>query len=173
MLSFSLSKTLNKGGRCAPPSGRWQTHQWPLLGANCSYVCKDGVNYHYDEKKAVGLEHERQEYLSKIYDCHATNVNCSSMNQAIEHLNASLLYFAVLKKEQGNLEEFDLSIQEMLFPLKKFEPFLFWDDLYKCIRISEMLPESFCEEEEENIRTCIEEIDDALSSKIISLEKKH
>lgn len=95
------------------------------------------------------------------------------MNQAIEHLNASLLYFAVLKKEQGNLEEFDLSIQEMLFPLKKFEPFLFWDDLYKCIRISEMLPESFCEEEEENIRTCIEEIDDALSSKIISLEKKH
>ena len=37
MLSFSLSKTLNKGGRCAPPSGRWQTHQWPLLGANCTH----------------------------------------------------------------------------------------------------------------------------------------
>ncbi|MCC2253068.1 hypothetical protein LKD70_01195 [Ruminococcus sp. CLA-AA-H200] len=36
MLSFSLSKSLNKGGRCAPPSGRWQTHQWPLLGANCT-----------------------------------------------------------------------------------------------------------------------------------------
>ena len=35
LLSFSLSKNLNKRGRCAPPSGRWQTHQWPLLGANC------------------------------------------------------------------------------------------------------------------------------------------
>lgn len=40
MLSFSLSKTLNKGGRCAPPSGRWQTHQWPLLGANCSITIR-------------------------------------------------------------------------------------------------------------------------------------
>lgn len=128
------------------------------------YVCKDGVNYHYDEKIAVGLEHERQQYLSKIYDCHGTNVNCSSMNQAIEHLNVNLLYFAILKKEQGKLEEFDLLVQEMLLPLKKFEPFLFWDDLYKCIRISEVLPESFCEEDEENIRTCVEKIDDALSS---------
>ena len=33
---FSLSKYLNEGGRWAPPGGRWQTHQWPPCGANCT-----------------------------------------------------------------------------------------------------------------------------------------
>lgn len=85
------------------------------------------------------------------------------MNQAVEHLNVNLLYFAVLKMEQGKLEEFDLLVQEILLPLKKFEPFLFWDDLYKCVRILEVLPESFCEKDEANISACVEKIDDALS----------
>ena len=43
------------------------------------YICNDGVNYHYDEKTAVKLDHERQEYSSKIHNCHGTNVNCSSV----------------------------------------------------------------------------------------------
>ena len=127
------------------------------------YICNDGVNYHYDEKTAVKLDHERQEYSSKIHNCHGTNVNCSSLEQAVNHLNVNLLYFAVLKMEQGKLEEFDLEVQKILLPLKQFEPFLFWDNLCKCIRISDVLPESFCEEDEENIRTYIEQIDNALS----------
>ena len=127
------------------------------------YICKNGVTYHYDEEMAAKLEYERQQYSSKMYDCHGTSVNCYSMNQAVEHLNVNLLYFAVLKMEQGKLEEFDLLVQEILLPLKKFEPFLFWDDLYKCVRILEVLPESFCEKDEANISACVEKIDDALS----------
>ena len=38
MLLFSLSKYLNEGGRWAPPGGRWQTHQWPPCGANCTVI---------------------------------------------------------------------------------------------------------------------------------------
>lgn len=58
--------------------------------------------------------------------------------------------------------DYDLTVKEILLPLKRCEPYLFWDDLCKCVRIPEMLPANFCEEDETYVRACVEEIDAAL-----------
>ena len=37
VIQRAAEKPLNKSGRCAPSSGRWQIHQRPLLGANSTF----------------------------------------------------------------------------------------------------------------------------------------
>jgi len=135
-----------------------------LVLQELGYIYQNCGCYKYDDEIAAKLEEERQAYLSKINDCHGSNVNCYSMNQAVERLNADLLYFAVLKMEQGKLEDYDLVVQELLLPLKKCEKFLYWDELSRYIRIREVLPDDFSEENEEYIRECLEKAEAALES---------
>lgn len=131
------------------------------------YVYQGAESYRYDEQISAKLEGERQQYLAKLYDCHGSNVNCYSMNKEVERINVNLLYFAVLKMEQGKLEDFDLEVQEILLPLKSCEQFLYWDDYSRCIRIREVLPAGFSEEDECCIREHLIEVDAALENVIV------
>lgn len=129
-----------------------------LVLKESGYVCKDGIHYEYDEKLSAESEQARRQHLSKADECHGTNVNCHAMNEAVEQLNADLLYWAVLKMEQDRLEEYDQEVQKVLLPLRKYRSFLYWDADSRCVRIPQVLPEDFCGADEREIWSCVEEI---------------
>ena len=134
------------------------------------YVCKTGLIYIYDSEIAGKLERERNALLEKRNDRHGTNVNCCGMNQAIDQLNADLIYLAVLEKEYGKLEEFDVKVKAILLPLEECEPYVFWNDLCKCVQIAEKMPDGFSEETEHFVWQRVNEVNIKVYAEIMNRE---
>lgn len=124
------------------------------------YVCKNGTIYTYDQAIAEQLEQERNKLLEKRYESHGTHVNCYEMNQAVEQLNADLMYLAIQEKEAGNIEAYEETVKELLKPLKNCEPYVGWDDLCKCVKIARELPSDFGEENLHFVWHCVNEVDE-------------
>ena len=135
------------------------------------YVCQNDSSYKYDSKTAERLEQERNNLLQRRYDNHGSNVDCYRINLAIEQLNADLMYLAVLAKEAGELDSYDFKVQELIRPLKDCIPYIGWDNLCKEVRIAELLPESFCEENAERVWDCIEKVDKCVNDNIRGMER--
>lgn len=127
------------------------------------YVCKSGMIHRYDNEVFEKLEQERKKLIEKRYDSHGTNVNCFTMNQSVEQLNVDLMYLAVLEKERDKLAEYDAKVKELLLPLKGCEPYITWDDVCKCVRITKKLPEGFCEEDEDFVWRCVKDVDERVN----------
>ena len=82
------------------------------------------------------------------------------MNQAVEQLNADLMYLAIQEKEAGNMEAYEEKVKELLLPLKSCEPYIVWDDLCKCVKIARELPSDFGEENLHFVWHCVNEVDE-------------
>ena len=81
------------------------------------------------------------------------------------------MYLAVLAKEAGELDSYDFKVQELIRPLKDCNPYIGWDDLCKEVRIAELLPESFREEDAERVWDCIEKVDKCVNDNIGGMER--
>ncbi len=136
------------------------------------YVCINGLIYRYDNEVFEKLEQERKNLLEKSYDRHGTNINCFSMNQSVEQLNIDLMYLAVLIKGRDKLAEYDSKVKELLLPLKECEPYILWDDLCKCVHIANELPEGFCEQDEDFVWRCVNDVDESVNVEILKLENE-
>lgn len=126
------------------------------------YICQEEKQYIYDEKTADKLEEEREKYSEKLRQRYGANRKWYYIKEKVEALNADILYFAVTKMEQGNLNEFDEKIKEMLFPLKGCQQYVFWNHDARCICINEDIPEDLTDEEEEHILNQLNEVWDSV-----------
>lgn len=81
------------------------------------------------------------------------------------------MYLAVLAKEAGELDSYDFKVQELIRPLKDCTSYIGWDDLCKEVRIAELLPESFREEDAERVWDCIEKVDKCVNDNIGGMER--
>lgn len=150
---------------------RAETDLMTLILKESGYVTTDGRNYYFDEAVAKRIEEEEQKELQKQYDDHGTDVNCHSMNLAVEQLNAELLYLAVLLLEQGRIDEFDASIRDCINTLEKYSDYVYWDQQSRSIRIAEMLPDDFDQDTEMKIWEQLTEIDEAVLRKCLQMEE--
>lgn len=129
-----------------------------LILEESGYVSSDGRKYEYNRKVAEKIEQAKQKLLEKQMDKHGSDVNCYSMNCAVEQLNVDLLYYAVVMMEQGKLNEYDSYVQESLSELNEFAKYIQWDAENRRILISEKMPKDFDIVKESEIGKRIEKI---------------
>lgn len=134
------------------------------------FICIDGVNYKYDKEIATKLENEREKEFKKKYDKHGTDLNCFSLNDAVDEINIQLLYYAILKKEQGKIEEYDYFTRKKLSSIKKYDKYIYWDDICKSLRIYDVFPNDFTQEIEDDILRLLYDIREKIEMEINKIE---
>lgn len=126
------------------------------------FVTEDGVLYILDESRHQMITQYETDYYAYLNDRHGTDVNCYSMNQEVENINLDLLYYAVLFMEQDKLEQMERIVMPVKEMIGEFQGILEWDDLAYSIKISKILPDTFCNETEEAVWHRLLELEETL-----------
>lgn len=126
------------------------------------FVTEDGVLYVLDESRQQMITQCEADYYASLNDKHGTDVNCYSMNQEVDNINLELLYYAVLFTEQNKLEQMERIVIPVKETIREFQGILEWDDLAYSIKISRILPDTFCDEMEEAVWHRLMELEETL-----------
>ncbi len=138
---------------------------------DCGYVSIDGLNYVFDQVVADKIKDAEEYELQKKYNNHGTDVNCYSMNDAVEQLNVDLMYLAVLLMDENKLDEFDDQVACYLTPLEDWPNILSWNQVNREVRIAETLPVEFDQNMEDEIWAVLMKIDESVRKLCAQMER--
>lgn len=136
------------------------------------FVTEDGICYVLDNtRQKMAMRYEEEQHICRN-NTHGTNVNCYSINQAVEDVNLNLLYCAVLLMEQNKLEQMEQFVQPVIEMIRGFQGVLEWDEQLFEIKVADTLPDTFDEKKEDEVWYRLDGLLDILLSNISNMNNR-